>query len=84
MNVIKLRLCGELNAALSKVSRQRGLSRAAVAQEALRPFLGTQDVATNAAERWAVQWPGKLKLPGSSGLEAADSRLSHLLAKHVR
>ena len=50
-----------------------------VVREALEQSLLAHGVAAGAAERWVAQWQGRLKLP-----EAADPRLAHLLAKHVR
>ncbi len=84
MNVITLKLPDELNAALKEVSRKRGLSKSAVVREALEQSLLAQGVVAGAAERWVAQWQGSLKLPDASEVEAADPRLAHLLAKHVR
>ena len=84
MNVITLKLPDDLNAALKEVSRKRGLSKSAVVREALEQSLLSQGVAAGAAERWVAQWQGSLMLPEASEVEAGDSRLAHLLAKHVR
>jgi predicted transcriptional regulator len=84
MNVITLKLPDDLNAALNEVSRQRGLSKSAVVREALQKSLLAQGVAAGAAERWVLRWQGRLKLPEAGDVEAADSRLAHLLRKHVR
>ena len=84
MNVITLKLPDDLNAALNEVSRKRGLSKSAVVREALELSLLTQGVAASAAERWVVQWQGRLKLPEAADVEASDPRLAHLLAKHLR
>ena len=55
MNVIALRLPDELNAALTEVSRKRGLSRSAVVREALeQSLLSAQGVETGVAERWVA------------------------------
>jgi predicted transcriptional regulator len=84
MNVITLKLPDDLNAALIEVSRKRGLSKSAVVREALEQSLLAQGAVAGAAERWVAQWQGSLKLPRASDVEAADPRLAHLLAKHVR
>ena len=84
MNVITLKLPDDLHAALKEVSRKRGLSKSAVVREALEQSLLAQGVAAGAAERWVAQWQGSLKLPDALDVEAADPRLAHLLAKHVR
>ncbi len=84
MNVITLKLPDDLNAALKEVSRKRGLSKSAVVREALEQSLLSHGVVAGAAERWAAQWQGSLKLPEASEVEATDRRLAHLLAKHVR
>ena len=84
MHVITLKLPENLNAALKEVSRKRGLSKSAVVREALEQSLLAQGAAGSAAERWVAQWQGRLKLPSAGDAEAADPRLAHLLAKHVR
>jgi len=84
MHVITLKLPDDLNVALKEISRKRGLSKSAVVREALEQSLLAQGVAAGAAERWVVQWQGRLKLPEASDIEATDPRLAHLLAKHVR
>jgi predicted transcriptional regulator len=84
MNVITLKLPDDLHAALKEVSRKRGLSKSAVVREALEQSLLAQGAAAGAAERWVAQWQGRLKLPDAHDVEAADPRLAHLLAKHVR
>ena len=84
MNAITLKLPDDLNAALNEVSRKRGLSKSAVVREALEQSLLAQGVFAGAAERWVAQWQGSLKLPAAGEVGAADPRLAHLLAKHVR
>ena len=84
MNVITLKLPENLNAALNEVSRKRGLSKSAVVREALEQSLLAQGVVASAAERWVLQWQGRLALPEASDVELTDPRLAHLLAKHVR
>ena len=84
MNVITLKLPDDLNAALNEVSRKRGLSKSAVVREALEQSLLAQGTVAGAAERWVARWQGALKLPEANEVGATDSRLAHLLAKHVR
>lgn len=84
MNVLTLKLPDDLHAALNAASRQRGLSKSAVVREALELSLRAHGAAAGSAERWVTQWQGQLKLPDPRGLDAADPRLAHLLAKHVR
>ena len=84
MKVITLKRPDKLNDVLNEVSRKRGLSKSAVVREALEQSLLKQDVVDSAPEPWVVQWQGSLKLPEASAVEAADPRLAHLLAKHVR
>ncbi len=84
MNVLTLKLPDHLDAALKEVSRKRGLSKSAVVREALEQALLAQGEAASAAERWVAQWQGRLQLPAAGDVEAADPRLAHLLAKHVR
>ncbi|MEO7152327.1 MAG: ribbon-helix-helix protein, CopG family [Burkholderiaceae bacterium] len=84
MQVVTLKLPDSLNAALMEVSRKRGLSKSAVLREALEQSLLAQGVVAGAAERWVAQWQGRLKLPEVGTVEAADPRLAHLLARHLR
>ena len=69
---------------MNEVSRKRGLSKSAVVREALEQSLVAQGVVASAAERWVVQWQGRLRLPSASEVQTEDPRLAHLLAKHVR
>lgn len=84
MNVITLKLPDDLNAALKEVSRKRGMSKSAVVREALQESLLAQGQTASAAERWVAQWQGRLQLPSANEAAAADARLAHLLARHLR
>lgn len=84
MNVVTLKLPDDLNTALNEASRQQGVSKSAVVREALKQSLLAQGLAGSAAERWVVQWQGRLSLPDASDVETTDPRLAQLIAKHVR
>lgn len=99
MNVLTLKIPEDLDAALQKASRGRGLSKSAVVREALEASLGRHADDAAAAERWVAQWRGRLVVPtpapavrsrradrseGSKRPSVPDVRLAHLLAKHLR
>lgn len=84
MNAITLKLPDELHAALKEVSRKRGVSKSAVVREALERSLLAEGAAGGAAERWVVQWRGRLALPAAESVETSDPRLAHLLSRHAR
>lgn len=89
MNVLTLKIPEELDAALQAASRTRGLSKSAVVREALEQSLGRQADQAGTAERWVVQWRGRLLAlppagPGEGTAEPQDERLAHILAKHLR
>lgn len=83
MNVISLKLPDNLNAAVNDVSHERGISSSAVLREAPDHSLLAQGAVASAAERWVVQWQGRLTLPDARDAQAGAPRLAHLLAKHV-
>lgn len=91
MNVLTLKIPEELDAALQAASRTRGLSKSAVVREALEQSLGRQADQAGAAQRWVVQWRGRLSLPpppsargGKGKAKPQDERVAHILAKHLR
>jgi len=84
MNAISVRLPEHLNAALSDVSRKRGLSKSTVLREALERSMVAQGAMASPAERWVEAWQGRLKLRRTDSVESIDPRLAHLLAKHAR
>ncbi len=84
MHVLTLKLPERLHLALQEASRKRGLSKSALAREALEKSLLAEDLAAGAAARWVARWQGGLKLPSQAEAEPTDDRMSHLLAKHLR
>ena len=84
MNAMTLKLPDDLNSALIEVSRKRGVSKSSVVREALEQALLTEQAMADASERWVAQWRGRLQLPAATEVEKTDSRLAHILTKHLR
>jgi predicted transcriptional regulator len=84
MNVLTLKVPEAMDAALSAASRARGLSKSALVREAIEQSLSQHADQAGAASRWVAQWRGSLVAPTKSKSALQDSRLSHLLAKHLR
>jgi predicted DNA-binding protein len=87
MNVITLKIPEDLDAALRAASRKRGLSKSAIVREALEHLLRQPAGDGTLAEAWVRRWRGRLAQParkGRVGTRAKDSRLEHILAKHLR
>jgi predicted transcriptional regulator len=100
MNTLTLKIPEELDAALQAASQARGVSKSAMVREAIEQALGRQAESAATAERWLAQWRGSLAVPKAapvakrrSGVTTAapkaspapdDTRVAHILAKHLR
>ena len=83
MNTLTLKIPQTLDGALQMASTRRRISKSAVVREALERTLTFELKQSGPASAWLERWRGSVREASTLQLKR-DSRMAHILAKHLR